>query len=232
MVLLEKLHGLGRQAVDAAIELAVHAPQEVVHQQRDVVDPLAERRNADREDVQAVEQVLAEAARRGQRFQVLVGRGDEPHVGVDRGVAAHAFELSFLQQPQQLRLRGGGHVADFVHEDGAAVGLLELADAAAVGAGERPALVAEKLALQERLGDRRAVDGQERGPAAAAVLVNGPGNHLLARAALAQDQHGDVLRGDSADGLVELLHGRRVAHQLVALDLRRPAARRTWPACG
>ena len=139
---------------------------------------------------------------------------------------------SFLQQPQQFGLRGRRHVADFIHEDGSAVGLLELADAAAVGAGERAALVAEKLAFQQRLGNRRAVDGQQRGPAAAAVLVNGPGNHLLARSALAQNQHGHVLRGDPADRLVQLLHGRRVADQLVAFDLRRPVWRRTWPACG
>ena len=62
---------------------------------------------------------------------------------------------------------------------------------------------------------------RKRGLAAAAVLVDGPGHQFLARAALAQDQHGHVLRGDAADRLVELLHGRRAAHQLVALDLRR-----------
>ena len=116
-VLLEKLHGLGRHAVHAAVEFAVHAAEEVVHQQGDVVDPLAERRNADRQHVEPVEQVLAEAAGGGQRFQVLVGGGDEADVGVDRGVAADALELLFLQQPQQLGLRGRRHVADFVHED-------------------------------------------------------------------------------------------------------------------
>ena len=222
-MLLEKLQGLGRHAVHAAIELAVHAAEEVVYQQRDIVDPLAERRDADREHVEPVEEVLAEAAGRGQRFQVLVGGGDEADVGVDRRVAADALELLLLQQPQQLRLRGGRHVADFVHEDGSAVGLLELADAAAVGAGERAALVAEKLAFQQRLGNRRAVDGQKRGPAAAAVLVDCPRHHFLAGAAFAENQHGHVLRGDPPDGLVELLHGRRVADQLIAFHLRRPA---------
>ena len=39
------------------------------------------------------------------------------------------------------------------------------------------------------------------------VLVDGAGDQLLAGAALAGDQHGDVLVGDAADGLVHLAHG-------------------------
>ena len=41
----------------------------------------------------------------------------------------------------------------------------------------------------------------------AAVLVDGAGDQLFAGAALALDQHGDVLAGDLADGLVDLAHG-------------------------
>ena len=79
-----------------------------------------------------------------------------------------------------------GHVADFVEEQRAAVGLLELADPPAVGAGERPALVAEQLAFQQRLRDGRAVDRQERAATAAAMVVDGAGDQFLAGAALAQ----------------------------------------------
>ena len=48
----------------------------------------------------------------------------------------------------------------------------------------------------------------ERRSARAAVLVDGAGDELLAGAALAGDQHRDVLGGDAADGLVDLAHGR------------------------
>ena len=41
-----------------------------------------------------------------------------------------------------------------------------------------------------------------------AVLVDGAGDQFLAGAALAGDQHGDVLGGDAADGLVHLAHRR------------------------
>ena len=49
----------------------------------------------------------------------------------------------------------GGHVADFVEKQRAAVALLELADAPPVGAGEGASLVAEQLAFQQRFGDGR-----------------------------------------------------------------------------
>ena len=57
-----------------------------------------------------------------------------------------------------------------------------------------------------------------------AVLVDGPGHQLLAGAALAGDQHRDVLGGDAADGLVDLLHGRAAADDGFARLGRRPAA--------
>src|SRR5262249_16685656 len=96
------------------------------------------------------------------------------------------------------------------------VGLLELADAAAVGAGEGALLVAEQLALQQRLRDGRAVDGEKRRLGPGAVLVEGAGHQLLAGAALAGDEHGHVLVGHPADGLVDVAHGRAAADDGVA----------------
>ena len=76
--------------------------------------------------------------------------------------AADARELALLQHAQQLRLQAERHVADLVEEEGAAGGGLELADAALGGAGERAALVAEELALEQLVRDRRAVERDER----------------------------------------------------------------------
>ena len=47
------------------------------------------------------------------------------------------------------------------------------------------------------------------------MLVDGPGDELLAGAALAGDQHRHVLGGDAADRLVHLAHGRRTAQDRV-----------------
>ena len=82
-------------------------------------------------------------------LQVRVGGGDDPHVGLDRLVAAEPLEPLLLQDAKQLGLRQRMHVADLVQEQRAAVALLELADPPAVGPGERALLVAEQLAFQQ-----------------------------------------------------------------------------------
>ena len=97
-----------------------------------------------------------------------------------------------LQDPENLGLDRGAHVADFVQEQAAAVGLLEAADSLAIGAGEGALLVAEQLRLEQRLGQRRAVHFDEVARRAVRVVMNRAGDELLARARLAPDQHGRV----------------------------------------
>ena len=62
--------------------------------------------------------------------------------------------------------------------------------------------MAEQLGLEEALGDGRAVDRDERPVFAGAEAVDGPSHQLLARAALALDQHREI-RGRRALGHVE-----------------------------
>ena len=80
-----------------------------------------------------------------------------------------------------------GHVADFVQEEGAAVGLLELAQAPRNGAGERALFVAEKLGFDQLAGHGGAIQGDEGPVAARAALVQGAGDQLLPGAGFAQD---------------------------------------------
>ena len=96
-----------------------------------------------------------------------------------------ALDLALLQHAQHLGLRLGAHVADFVEEDRAAVGLLELADLLLGRAGERALFVAEQLRLDQLLGNRRAVDLDEALAAAQAVAMDRARHELLADAALA-----------------------------------------------
>ena len=74
-------------------------------------------------------------------------------------------------------------------------------------AGEGAALVAEELALDQVLGDRRAVDLDERLVAARRVLVQRARDELLAGAALAGDEHGGRRVGDALEHGVELEDG-------------------------
>ena len=134
--------------------------------------------------------------------------GNDADVGPDRVVAADRHELALLEDAQQPRLGLERHVADLVEEQGAALGLLEPADAARVGAGERALLVAEQLALDQLARDRRHIDGDERAALAPAEIVQRLGDQLLARAGLAGDQDGQVGIHQPRDDAVDLLHRR------------------------
>ena len=88
---------------------------------------------------------------------------------------------------------------------------LEHAGAAIVRAGERALLVTEDLALEQRLGNRGAVDRHERKRRAGAELVNGLRDQLLAGARLAPDQHRGVGRRRLFDHAVDAADAGAVA---------------------
>ena len=114
-----------------------------------------------------------------------------------------------LQEAQQLDLQRQRQVADLVEEQRALLGLLDLADAARDRAGEGAPLMPEQLALQQVLRDRAAVDRDERPSRARPQLVQRLRQHLLAGAALADQQHRDIGRRQPLDGAADLQHRRR-----------------------
>src|SRR3546814_16337648 len=75
-------------------------------QRQDVARACAEWRQAQFDTVEAVEQVLAEAAVGNQHRKVGVGRADDAHRDAALAVAAQAFEAPGLQHPPQLDLPG------------------------------------------------------------------------------------------------------------------------------
>src|SRR5207249_7322499 len=102
---LERLRG---DAVELAVVGGRELRDEAPHQERDVRPPLAQRRQIDVEDVEAVEEVVPEAAQGDLLLQGLVGRGDDAHVHLDRLRAADAEEGTVLEHTQQLHLRRRG----------------------------------------------------------------------------------------------------------------------------
>ena len=120
---------------------------------------------------------------------------------------------------EQLDLRRERDVADLVEEQRAAVGVLEPALPLAVGAGEGPLDVAEQLALQDVLAEGRAVQRDERLVPPRAVVVQGLGHELLARAALARDQDRGRGRRDLAEPGDDRVHLRRVADDPLEAEL-------------
>ena len=104
-----------------------------------------------------------------------------------------------LQHAQNLGLNRGAHVADFVEEQAAAIGLLEAADALPIGARERALFVAEQFGFEQRLGQRRAVHLDEVPRSAQRVVMDRARDQLLARARFAANQHRRVALRHLAD---------------------------------
>src|SRR3990167_5375395 len=150
---------IGNEAVECPLRDRLDRPpqlprvlrHEVPHQQRDILGPLAQGRDPDREDVQPIEKVRAEPPFMCRRFEVAVGRRDHPDPDPD-GRSAHALELPFLEHAEQLRLKVERQLADLVQEDGPSVGQLEAADLPRERPREGALLVAEQLALEESAG--------------------------------------------------------------------------------
>ncbi len=126
--------------------------------------------------------------------QVAVRGGDDADVDLDRLGAADAVDLALLDGAQQLGLQARIHLADFVEQQRAAIGFLELADAPCDGAGEGALLVAEQLGFQQVLRDRGAVDGDEGLFGAGRASMDVAGEDFLAGAAFAGDQNRGVGR--------------------------------------
>ena len=188
-----------RSVIERAALLGGEALHEGVRQQRRVARARAQRRDVDDDLRQAVVEVLAEAAVRDQRLQVLVRRADDAHVDRDLVAAADALDHALLQEAQQLGLQRERQVADLVEEQRAAVGRLDLADRLPCRAGERALLVAEQLALEQVLGNRGAVDRDEALAAPRRQVVQRAREQLLAGAAFAQQQDGRAGARDLLD---------------------------------
>ena len=136
---------------------------------------------------------------------------------------ADAAEGLVLEETEQLGLAAGGEIADLVEHDRAAVGELEQPLLLLPGVGEGAPLVAEQLALQELVRQRRAIDGDEELGRSAARGMDGSRHDLLARSALALDQDGGLARGEPRDRVANLRDRARVPDEAVRLGGARDA---------
>ena len=74
--------------------------QEVRGEQRQVVKPLAERRDLQHDHVQPVEQILAESLLLDRAREIDVGRRDHADIDLALDVRADRANLALLQHPQ------------------------------------------------------------------------------------------------------------------------------------
>ena len=201
----------------------------MVRQRQDILPTLPQRRHAQLHDVKPVIQILPEPTGFYFLFEIPVTRRNDPRVRMDFRVRAEALKPSVLRHAQQLRLKLRRHLANLIEKDRPPRRLLEAPDALRRRTRERPALVTEQLALQQRLGNGRAVHLHQRSGSTPAPGMDDIRENLLAHAALAREQDA-ALRGRHQrrvpkDGLQQRAARNDLRRQLlvlVELHRRRP----------
>ena len=149
--------------------------------------------------VDAIEQVLPEGALGHTLVQRTVGGTDEAHIDALLLGGANACEHPLLDGTQQLGLQRHRQVAYLVEEKRTARGHLHASRLGCAGIGEGSLLVAEELALEERLGYAAQIYRHQRMCRTCRIAVQGTRYEVLARTVLAQDE-------DVGIGLRQTLH--------------------------
>ena len=120
----------------------------------------------------------------------LVGRRDDADVHDERLGGAHRLDLAVLQRPQDLGLRPQAHVRRPRRGRSSRRRPARTSRSGRGAApGERALVVAEQLGLDQLLGDRGAVDLDERLARARAVPMDGARDQLLAGSRFPGDEH-------------------------------------------
>ena len=126
---------------------------------------------------------------------------------VHRAQAAHRVNGALLQDTQQFDLHVQRQVADLIEKNRAAVGQLETSHAVGHGTRESAFAVAEKLAFEQILGNRRAIDGHKVAVLAQGLVMQGARHQFLAGAAFPGDQHRGGRIGHERDQVANSLGG-------------------------
>ena len=207
---------LRRGAGHAAALLQVEAADERLGQRRDVLAAVAQRRRLDREDVEPVEEVLAEAAlghrhARGRGWWPT-GCARRPSPGACEPIGSISLSCSARSS---LTCMSSGSSPTSSRNRVPPLASWNLPRCFSVAPVKLPFSWPNRIELDQVLGDRAAVHGHERTSAALGTAVHGPGDHFLARAALAGDQHRDRRLGGALAQALDHLHGRARADQVL-----------------
>src|SRR3990167_730523 len=139
----------------------------------DILFPVPERGYGDGEYVEPVVEVVPEPPVHYLLKEVPRCGGDDLRICFYQLGIAEPPYLSLLKDAQELRLKRQGEFPYLVEEEGPSVGFFKQPPFRDVCPAESPLRVSEKLALQEGLRDRGAVDCDKRGfPPRAAVMYS------------------------------------------------------------
>src|SRR5687768_5913009 len=168
---------------------------EILGQNRNIASPFSKGRQLEAGNVEAIEEIGAEAVLRHRGLQRHVGSGDDARVQGALFRPAETAEPAVFYHAKQLCLKLEWQLRYLVEENRSRPCYLEESPLERSGIGEGARLVAEQLALEEGLGDRRAVDGNERLLGTGALGVDSAREKLLSGAGFPNEQHRDTAAG-------------------------------------
>src|SRR6267143_1448441 len=155
-------HESERVEVEAdPVECHACRAQDSADQEPEILSSLAQRRDAEAQQAEPGEQVLAELSFRNETLEPAVGGRHHADVHRDLPVAPDGSDLVVLEDPQELHLEPRRHLAHLVEQQGASGGGANEAFSFGLGAGERAADVPEQLVLEECFGQGRAVHAHQ-----------------------------------------------------------------------
>ena len=207
MVLLECVHRVGRELYGGHAKFIALFLDDVLRDEGDVLGMGAQGGHFDFDDAKALVEVLPEFAFGYGLLQVAIGGGYDADVNGYWGGAAQAGDFFGVEDAQEAHLCREGHFADFIEEDGAAVGGFKDARSLRACVGKRTFFVAEEFAFEEGFGDCAAVDDEKGLVAARALPVDGFGDEVFPGAAFARDEDADGGGRDLGHAFADLLHG-------------------------
>src|SRR5690242_5999995 len=189
-MLSKSLHILFRYDFYSFFHPARKLLNEVVDEQGDILDTLAQRRNAHREDVKPVIQVAAKFPLLHHLRQVAASGSDESSVHAYRLEAAEPLEFLLLQHAEEFGLQLKRDVSDLIQEQRAFVSQVKPSEFSSECSREGPFFVTEQFAFQQAGRDGRAVHFY-KGPATpVAVLMDGSRDQFLSCSRFTEQQHG------------------------------------------
>src|SRR5260370_41514546 len=80
--------------------------QQPLCERQNILAAFAQRRNAQRDDVEAVVEILAKMMRADFGLEVAIRRGDYPRIDVNRAFATDALEGLILEESEKICLEG------------------------------------------------------------------------------------------------------------------------------
>ena len=109
----------------------------MIDQERNVLAPLTERRQPNREDVDSIVEVSSKTTGCDLGLEVATSGGDQSDIGSNGLAPSHTLELLLLQDTQELDLDFGRQLADLVQKERAVIGQLEATNPALKRSRER-----------------------------------------------------------------------------------------------